>query len=53
MLGYTEEELLTLSVPLITYPDDLESNLNTANQIITGQKNEFIVEKIIFGKTIA
>ncbi len=45
MLGYTEEELLTLSVPLITYPDDLESNLNTANQIITGQKNEFIVEK--------
>ncbi len=49
-LGYTEKELLNLTFQDITYPDDLEIDLNLLNQVIAGKRKSYQIEKRYFHK---
>lgn len=45
MLGYAEEELLKLSFQDITHPEDLETDLNFLNELVTGKRISYEMEK--------
>lgn len=45
MLGYSEQELLALTFQDITYPADLEVDLNYAQQVLAGEIPYFHMEK--------
>jgi PAS domain S-box-containing protein len=50
LLGYLEEELLQKTVQDITYPDDLESDLNFVRQLLSGEIHSYQMEKRYFHK---
>ncbi len=50
MLGYTEEELLSLSFPEITHPEDLQADLDFLHDTIHGNRNQYRIEKRYFHK---
>jgi diguanylate cyclase (GGDEF)-like protein/PAS domain S-box-containing protein len=43
--GYSEEELLSLSFQEITYPDDLEEDINYVKELKQGKKDYYEMEK--------
>ncbi|MBD8067856.1 PAS domain S-box protein [Bacillus sp. PS06] len=43
--GYTEEELLSRTFQDITYPDDIEADINQVQELIDGKKDYFELEK--------
>jgi diguanylate cyclase (GGDEF)-like protein/PAS domain S-box-containing protein len=45
IVGYTEEELLNLDFQTITYPDDLELDLNYVQQLLAGVISFYHMEK--------
>jgi PAS domain S-box-containing protein len=45
MLGYSEEEILTLNFAAVTHPDDLLSNRDLRDQMLAGDRDSFIMEK--------
>jgi PAS domain S-box-containing protein len=45
MLGYTEQELLSLTFVEVTEPDDLESNLSLIQETLEGKRDYFRQEK--------
>ncbi len=45
MLGYNEKELIGLSIPEITHPEDLEKDLELLNKLIGGDIPFFTIEK--------
>ncbi|MES2014009.1 MAG: EAL domain-containing protein [Pseudomonadota bacterium] len=45
ILGYTEDELLKLSFQDITHVDDLESNLNSLQQLLVGTLSTYSIVK--------
>ncbi|WP_081756876.1 PAS domain-containing sensor histidine kinase [Gorillibacterium massiliense] len=51
ILGYTEEELLELNFADITHPDDLTSDLDMFNRLITGELQKYELEKRYIHKT--
>jgi diguanylate cyclase (GGDEF)-like protein/PAS domain S-box-containing protein len=50
MLGYTVDELTSLTFPDITHPDDLERDLGLTARILTGEIETFQMEKRYFHK---
>ncbi|MBD2425179.1 PAS domain S-box protein [Phormidium sp. FACHB-1136] len=44
-LGYTAEELLTLTFQAITHPDDLPANLEAYSQLLGGARSSYALEK--------
>lgn len=48
IVGYTEQELLSTSFQAITHPDDLECDLNYANQLLSGEIRCYQIEKRYF-----
>lgn len=51
ILGYTEEELLSSSIPNITYPDDIDISLAKYNALIKGEIATYQLEKRYIRKT--
>ncbi len=45
ILGYTREEMERIDFPSITYPDDLQKNLDLLEQLKRGEIPEFTMEK--------
>ena len=45
MLGYREEELLTLDITAITHPDDLPADRELLCQLLAGQRESYQLEK--------
>ncbi len=45
MLGYTEDELRSLTFAALTHPEDLEQNLKLRDEILSGQREHFTMEK--------
>lgn len=45
IVGYTREELLELTFQDVTYPEDLETDLNYVNQLLSGQISNYSMEK--------
>lgn len=45
ILGYTREEMERMDFPSITYPDDLQKNLDLLEQLKRGEIPEFTMEK--------
>lgn len=45
MLGYNEKELIGLTIPEITHPEDLENNMELLEKIIRGDIPFFTIEK--------
>ena len=45
IVGYSNEELMQLSFQEITFPDDLEADLERANLLIEGKINSYNIEK--------
>jgi PAS domain S-box-containing protein len=45
IVGYSEEELLKMTFMEITHPDDLEFNRSIVQQLLSGKRNSFNVEK--------
>ncbi len=43
--GYFQEEMLNLTFQEITYPDDLQANLDHMQQLLAGQISSFQIEK--------
>jgi PAS domain S-box-containing protein len=50
MLGYTDAELATMSLADITYPEDLEADLEQVKQLIEGNIPRFGMEKRLIKK---
>ncbi|MEG3939077.1 PAS domain S-box protein [Microcoleus sp. S36b_A3] len=50
MLGYTDAELVTMSLADITYPEDLEADLEQIKQLIEGNISRFGMEKRLIKK---
>ncbi len=50
ILGYSEEELLTMTFQNITHPDDLEADLIRARQMLAGDIKTYQMEKRYFHK---
>ncbi|MEG4838761.1 PAS domain S-box protein [Microcoleus sp. B9-D4] len=50
ILGYSSEELLALTFQDITHPDDLDSDLSYANQLLAGTISTYQLEKRYFHK---
>lgn len=50
IVGYSEEELKSLTFQDITYPDDLQSDLDLLSEIIAGKRNHYQLEKRYFHK---
>ena len=50
MLGYSEDELLTLSVADITHPDDLDADLALLAELAAGSRESYQLEKRNFHK---
>ncbi len=45
MIGYSPEELLGRMFPEITHSDDIEGNLENARQLLSGEADQYDVEK--------
>jgi PAS domain S-box-containing protein len=45
IIGYTREELLTLTVMNVTHPDDRAADMQAAEQLIAGTLHTFVAEK--------
>jgi PAS domain S-box-containing protein len=45
IVGYSEEELLSLSFQDITYPDDLDGDLKYVRQMLNGERSNYNMEK--------
>ncbi len=45
LIGYTEEELLKMNFQAITYPDDLELDLNYVRQLLANEISTYHMEK--------
>ena len=45
MLGYTLDELLELDFPALTHPEDLDLNLMMRDELLAGQRENFVMEK--------
>ena len=45
MLGYSEDELKQLQFAELTHPNDLGFNLKLRNELISGKRENFVVEK--------
>jgi PAS domain S-box-containing protein len=45
MLGYSRDELVMLSWPELTHPDDLELDLAKFNQVLSGETEGYSIEK--------
>ena len=45
ILGYTKDELLSLTFADLTHPDDLALNLKFRDEILAGQRDSFVMEK--------
>lgn len=45
MLGYTEVELMNLTIQDLTHPDDLEDNLTLREELKEGKRHHYQVEK--------
>lgn len=45
MLGYTREELATLSWAELTHPDDLAGDIAEFNRLLSGEINDYSIEK--------
>ncbi len=45
MLGYTREELMALSWPTITHPDDIGSDISQFKRLAAGEIDRYSVEK--------
>ena len=54
MLGYTEQELLGMSVAEVTHPEDVADDLVLAAQVFAGTRQDYTVEKryITKGRTV-
>ena len=50
ILGYSEDELLSRAFQDITYPEDLEIDLDLVEQMIQGEIKEYKLEKRYFNK---
>ena len=50
MLGYTEEEFFALDFQTITYPEDLQQDLNYLDRLLKGEIRKFKMEKRYFHK---
>ncbi|GAB1543571.1 PAS domain S-box protein [Scytonema sp. NUACC21] len=50
ILGYREEELLSLTFQDITHPDDLETDLDYVHQLLAGEIVTYQIEKRYFHK---
>jgi two-component system, sensor histidine kinase and response regulator len=48
IVGYTEAELLALTFPDITHPDDLDADLQQLGQVLTGEIQTYQMEKRYF-----
>jgi PAS domain S-box-containing protein len=45
MLGYTENELKTLTFASLTHPDDLSINRKLRDELLAGERKSFVMEK--------
>jgi diguanylate cyclase (GGDEF)-like protein/PAS domain S-box-containing protein len=45
ILGYSEDELLAISFPAITHPDDLPMDLAFAEELVSGKRDTYQMEK--------
>ncbi len=45
MLGYSEAEMMSLPITDLTYPDDLEADLELAKQLLAGVVDSYTMEK--------
>ena len=43
--GYSEKELLSITFQVITYPEDLEADINQVQELIDGKKEYYEMEK--------
>ena len=50
MLGYTEGELLAMSIADVTHPDDLDADLHLLSAMLAGQTDSYQMEKRNFHK---
>ena len=50
MFGYTEQELVRLTVSELTHPDDMEENRNLFRQMYEGNRSHYRMEKRYFHK---
>ncbi|MCX5964382.1 MAG: PAS domain S-box protein [Cyanobacteria bacterium] len=50
IVGYSSEELVTLTFQEITHPDDLETDLNYVDQLLAGKASTYQMEKRYFHK---
>ncbi len=50
MLGYSEEEFKTLNFQAVTYPDDLEIDVQLFEELIKGEINDYHIEKRYYHK---
>ena len=50
ILGYSEQEFLELTFQAITHPDDLQTNLNYAQQLLRGEIRSYEMQKRYFHK---
>jgi diguanylate cyclase (GGDEF)-like protein/PAS domain S-box-containing protein len=50
MLGYREDELLALDITTITHPDDLASDMELLNEMLSGKCDSYQLEKRNFHK---
>lgn len=51
MLGYTEEELLSLDFVTITHPEDRTRNMELVGDLLEGRVDSFVLIKRYIGKT--
>jgi two-component system, sporulation sensor kinase A len=45
MLGYSESELMNLTIPFVTHPDDLEVDLGLWTKLVQGEIDSYQIEK--------
>lgn len=50
MLGYSENELINLSILTITHPDDIEKSIGYTNRLANGEEDSFHFEKRYISK---
>ncbi len=51
MLGYSETDLLTTSLPSVTHAEDVENDLWSLSRLDAGQIDHYVVEKRLFHRT--
>ena len=48
LMGYTEQELLALTLPAITHPEDLDADREQVAALLDGQTDRYAVEQVSF-----